>query len=181
MARPALEKWRHARSRSGALRPGRPPPLRAVPGSRSPHARRQPIVAAAQDRLQHGRVVPVSQASLLRFGEPRSRRGDEPQVHPGGCRRHLQVGDPARRAAAIVKAITFHDDPDVVAKVSDRRGPAGAAARHLLPSRTDRRPAHPRTVCRHGEQKVMRQFSRFACHLGPAQLGVSPGAPEMLP
>jgi pyridoxal 5'-phosphate synthase pdxS subunit len=30
----------------------------------------------------------------------------------------FKSGDPARRAAAIVKACTFHDDPDVVAKVS---------------------------------------------------------------
>src|SRR5258707_8670759 len=30
----------------------------------------------------------------------------------------FKAGDPARRAAAIVKATTFHDDPDVVAKVS---------------------------------------------------------------
>src|SRR5262252_7326652 len=30
----------------------------------------------------------------------------------------FKSGDPARRAAAIVKATTFHDDPDVVAKVS---------------------------------------------------------------
>src|SRR6201991_5142608 len=30
----------------------------------------------------------------------------------------FKSGDPAKRAAAIVKATTFHDDPDVVAKVS---------------------------------------------------------------
>ena len=30
----------------------------------------------------------------------------------------LKSGDPARRAEAIVKATTFHDDPDVIAKVS---------------------------------------------------------------
>src|SRR6202035_5813102 len=30
----------------------------------------------------------------------------------------FKSGEPARRAAAIVKATTFHDDPDVVAKVS---------------------------------------------------------------
>src|SRR5438309_1419691 len=30
----------------------------------------------------------------------------------------FKSGDPARRAAAIVKATTFHDDPDVIAKVS---------------------------------------------------------------
>jgi pyridoxal 5'-phosphate synthase pdxS subunit len=30
----------------------------------------------------------------------------------------FKSGDPAKRAAAIVKAATFHDDPDVVAKVS---------------------------------------------------------------
>jgi pyridoxal 5'-phosphate synthase pdxS subunit len=34
------------------------------------------------------------------------------------------AGDPARRAAAIVQATTFHDDPDVVAKVSRGLGPA---------------------------------------------------------
>jgi pyridoxal 5'-phosphate synthase pdxS subunit len=30
----------------------------------------------------------------------------------------FKSGDPAARAAAIVKATTFHDDPDVIAKVS---------------------------------------------------------------
>ena len=36
----------------------------------------------------------------------------------------FKSGDPARRAAAIVKACTFHDDPDVVAKVSRGLGEA---------------------------------------------------------
>jgi pyridoxal 5'-phosphate synthase pdxS subunit len=36
----------------------------------------------------------------------------------------FKAGDPARRAAAIVKATTFHDDPDVVAKVSRGLGEA---------------------------------------------------------
>ena len=36
----------------------------------------------------------------------------------------FKSGDPARRAAAIVKATTFHDDPDVVAKVSRGLGAA---------------------------------------------------------
>src|SRR5256885_804058 len=36
----------------------------------------------------------------------------------------FKSGDPARRAAAIVKATTFHDDPDVVAKVSRGLGEA---------------------------------------------------------
>ena len=30
----------------------------------------------------------------------------------------FKSGDPAKRAAAIVKATTFHDDPDLIAKVS---------------------------------------------------------------
>jgi pyridoxal 5'-phosphate synthase pdxS subunit len=34
----------------------------------------------------------------------------------------FKSGDPARRAEAIVKATTFHDDPDVIAKVSRRLG-----------------------------------------------------------
>src|SRR5882724_6450431 len=38
----------------------------------------------------------------------------------------FKSGDPARRAAAIVKATTFHDDPDVVAKVSRGLGEAMA-------------------------------------------------------
>jgi pyridoxal 5'-phosphate synthase pdxS subunit len=33
-------------------------------------------------------------------------------------------GDPAKRAAAIVQATTFHDDPDVIAKVSRGLGEA---------------------------------------------------------
>jgi pyridoxal 5'-phosphate synthase pdxS subunit len=36
----------------------------------------------------------------------------------------FKSGDPALRAAAIVKATTFHDDPDVVAKVSRGLGEA---------------------------------------------------------
>jgi len=36
----------------------------------------------------------------------------------------FKSGDPARRAAAIVKATTFYDDPDVVAKVSRGLGEA---------------------------------------------------------
>src|SRR6266704_3248113 len=36
----------------------------------------------------------------------------------------FKAGDPAKRAAAIVKATTFHDDPDVVAKVSRGLGEA---------------------------------------------------------
>ena len=36
----------------------------------------------------------------------------------------FKSGDPARRAAAIVKATTFHDDPDVIAEVSGGRGEA---------------------------------------------------------
>ena len=34
----------------------------------------------------------------------------------------FKSGDPAKRAEAIVKATTFHDDPDVIAKVSRRLG-----------------------------------------------------------
>ena len=36
----------------------------------------------------------------------------------------FKAGDPAKRAAAIVKATTFHDDPDVLAKVSRGLGQA---------------------------------------------------------
>jgi pyridoxal 5'-phosphate synthase pdxS subunit len=36
----------------------------------------------------------------------------------------FKSGDPARRAEAIVKATTFHDDPDVIAKVSAGLGEA---------------------------------------------------------
>jgi pyridoxal 5'-phosphate synthase pdxS subunit len=36
----------------------------------------------------------------------------------------FKSGDPARRAEAIVKAVTFYDDPDVVAKVSRGLGEA---------------------------------------------------------
>src|SRR5262249_28841917 len=38
----------------------------------------------------------------------------------------FKARDPARRAAAIVKATTFHEDPDVVAKVSRGLGEAMA-------------------------------------------------------
>ena len=36
----------------------------------------------------------------------------------------FKSGNPAERAAAIVKATTFHDDPDVLAKVSRGLGEA---------------------------------------------------------
>ena len=36
----------------------------------------------------------------------------------------FKSGDPARRAEAIVKATTFHDDPEMVAKVSRGLGEA---------------------------------------------------------
>ena len=36
----------------------------------------------------------------------------------------FKSGDPARRAAAIVKATTFHDDPSVIAEVSRGLGEA---------------------------------------------------------
>src|SRR5205085_12690383 len=36
----------------------------------------------------------------------------------------FKSGDPARRAEAIVKAVTFYDDPDVIAKVSRGLGEA---------------------------------------------------------
>lgn len=36
----------------------------------------------------------------------------------------FKSGDPAKRAAAIVRAVTFHDDPDVLAKVSRGLGEA---------------------------------------------------------
>jgi pyridoxal 5'-phosphate synthase pdxS subunit len=36
----------------------------------------------------------------------------------------FKSGDPSKRAAAIVKATTFHDDPDVIAKVSRGLGEA---------------------------------------------------------
>jgi pyridoxal 5'-phosphate synthase pdxS subunit len=36
----------------------------------------------------------------------------------------FKSGDPARRAEAIVKATTFHDDPDVIGKVSRGLGEA---------------------------------------------------------
>jgi pyridoxal 5'-phosphate synthase pdxS subunit len=36
----------------------------------------------------------------------------------------FKSGNPVQRAAAIVKATTFHDDPDVIAKVSRGLGEA---------------------------------------------------------
>ena len=47
----------------------------------------------------------------------------------------FKSGDPARRAEAIVKATTFHDDPDVIAKVSRGLGEpmVGIGAGELAP------------------------------------------------
>ena len=45
----------------------------------------------------------------------------------------FKSGDPARRAKAIVAAVAHHDDPRVLAEVSENLGPAmpGMAARSL--------------------------------------------------
>ena len=54
-------------------------------------------------------------------------RRDDDAARRRGCLRrvrHLQVGDPARQAEAIVEATTFYDDPDVIAKVSRGLGEA---------------------------------------------------------
>ena len=57
----------------------------------------------------------------------------------------FKSGDPAQRAAAIVQATTFHDDPDVIAKVS--RGPGRADGRHQrLDAARERAVRHPRLV-----------------------------------
>ena len=54
----------------------------------------------------------------------------------------FKSGDPAKRAAAIVQATTFYDDPDVIAKVSRGLGEADGRHRHreLPESRALRRP-----------------------------------------
>ena len=59
----------------------------------------------------------------------------------------FKSGDPARRAEAIVKATTFHDDPDVIAKVSAGLGEAmvGLTVADLPGLRAAR---HPRLVTR---------------------------------
>ena len=48
------------------------------------------------------------------------------EVMAGIGRQMGVIAPPAKRAAAIVKATTFHDDPDVVAKVSRGLGEAMA-------------------------------------------------------
>ena len=54
----------------------------------------------------------------------------------------FKSGDPAQRAAAIVKATTFYDDPDVIAKVSRGLGEADGRhqRRHAPRQRALRRP-----------------------------------------
>ena len=57
----------------------------------------------------------------------------------------FKSGDPAQRAAAIVQATTFHDDPDVIAKVS--RGLGEADGRHQRrDAPRERAVRHPRLV-----------------------------------
>jgi hypothetical protein len=68
-------------------------------------------ITAAHEPNPHGSILAQPAGQLLR--------------HVRGVG-HLQVRRPARRAAAIVKATTFHDDPDVVAKVSRGLGEAMA-------------------------------------------------------
>ena len=57
----------------------------------------------------------------------------------------FKSGDPAQRAEAIVKATTFHDDPDVIAKVSRGLGEAMVGINVGDPSR-ERAVRHPRLV-----------------------------------
>ncbi len=47
--------------------------------------------------------------------------------------RHLQVRDPAKRAAAIVKATTFYDDPKIIADASRNLGEAMVGINDTLP------------------------------------------------
>ena len=57
----------------------------------------------------------------------------------------FKSGDPARRAEAIVKATTFHDDPDVVAKVSRGLGEAMVGI-NIAELPAEQRYARPRLV-----------------------------------
>ena len=64
----------------------------------------------------------------------------------------FKSGDPAKRAAAIVKATTFHDDPDVVAKVSRGLGEAMVGINlDTLPA--DQHYADPRLVIPPGQRR----------------------------
>ena len=100
----------------------------------------------------------------------------------------FKSGDPAQRAAAIVQATTFHDDPDVIAKVSRGLGeamvginvatlpesertppaagdaPVHAAPRHRGARAAGRRPGAPggagRAGCRGGARAATRGAGR---------------------
>src|SRR5262249_34425599 len=69
-----------------------------------------------------GRATPADAAMLRRRGAGGVGGGAGVFVGSG----IFKSGDPAARAAAIVKATTFHDDPDVIAKVSRGLGQAMA-------------------------------------------------------
>ena len=71
----------------------------------------------------------------------------------------FKSGDPAKRAAAIVKATTFHDDPDVIAKVSRGLGEADGRHQRHDPAR-ERAARHPRLVSRPGRRSEHRPARR---------------------
>lgn len=61
----------------------------------------------------------------------------------------FKSGDPAQRAAAIVKATTFYDDPDVLAKVSrglGRRWSASTSSRSRSPIGWPNAAGKPRAI-----------------------------------
>ena len=112
----------HLRSITGAIRR-----LASLPAEELPAAARDlraPVElvreVAATGRLpvvlfSAGGVATPADAALMR------QLGAEGVFVGSGI---FTTGDPAARAAAIVAATTFHDDPDVLAKVSRGLGPA---------------------------------------------------------
>ena len=78
--------------------------------ARSPSAGKLPVVLFTAG----GIATPADAAMMMQLGA-------EGVFVGSGI---FKSGDPAERAAAIVKATTFHDDPDVIAKVSRGLGEA---------------------------------------------------------
>ena len=92
---------RRGQGAAGALRTGR---------ARSPRAGKLPVVLFTAG----GIATPADAAMMMQLGA-------EGVFVGSGI---FKSGNPAQRAEAIVKATTFYDDPDVIAKVSRGLGEA---------------------------------------------------------
>ena len=151
---PRRHQARWARStRPSCSSPPRSCGRRSSSWARSPRLGKLPVVLFTAG----GIATPADAAMMMQLG------ADGVFVGSG----IFKSGDPAQRAAAIVQATTFHDDPDVIAKVS--RGLGEADGRHQRRRRcpSSERYATPRLVATAWRPR----------HRGPRPAGRRPRAP----